>query len=150
MFCSKCGNRLSAELNFCNRCGTAVNKTGSETRDANSGKLLESLPYIGVFGFVGFVFMVVMLLKNQAPEKILILLSFFYLATLFGIFFLILQHAKNSSGKNAPDKSDERDFVPLVELPAKNTNQLNEYRQPAITVTEETTRNFDKIPRREN
>ena len=149
MFCSKCGNELNAGLNYCNRCGTAINKTGSETRAASSGKILESLPYIGVFGFVGFIFMVALLLKNQAPEKILILLSFFYLGTLFGIFFLILQFVKNSSVNPVPEKSDAQDFVPLVELPAKNTNQLNEYRQPAITVTEETTRNFDKVPLRE-
>ncbi len=149
MFCSKCGNQLNAGLNYCNRCGTAVNKIDSETRSSDPAKISESLPYIGVFGFVGFIFMILMLLKNQVPEKTLILLSFFYLATLFGIFFLILQHVKSSRGKNEFEKSDAQDFVPLVQLPAKNTNQLNEYHEPAISVTEETTRNFGKIPLRE-
>ena len=150
MFCSKCGNQLSAALNYCNRCGTPVNKTDPEMRGSGSGKFPEALVYICVFGFVGFIFMILLLVKNQVPEKVLILLSFFYLATLFGICALILQHGKNMLGKAEPDQNDAQDFVPLVQLPAKNTNQLNEYREPAITVTEETTRNFDKVPRREN
>ena len=149
MFCSKCGNQLSVELNYCNRCGTPVNKLDSKALTGNSGKFPESLVYIVVFGFVGFIFMILLLVKNQVPEKVLILLSFFYLATLFGICALNLQHGKNMLGKTEPDQSEAQDFAPLVELPAKSTNQLNEYRQPAITVTEETTRNFDKVPRRE-
>lgn len=149
MFCSKCGNQLSAQLNYCNRCGTPVNKLDSETRVGVSGKLSESLVYIAVFGFVGFIFMILILIKNQVPEKALIMLSLFYLATLFGICALILQHVKTAFGKSEPEKNDAQDFVPLVQLPAKNTNQLDEYHEPAISVTEETTRNFDKVPRRE-
>jgi uncharacterized membrane protein YvbJ len=150
MFCSKCGNQLSAGLNYCNRCGTPVNKIDAETRIGASAKITEALPYIGVFGFAGFIFLIVILLKNQVPEKVLILLSLFYLATLFGICFSILQSSNNSIGKSESAKNDSPDFVPLVELPAKNTNQLHEYREPAISVTEETTRNFEKVPRREN
>lgn len=150
MFCSKCGNQLSAELNYCNKCGTAINKIDSETRSSASGNFSEALGYIGGFGFIGFIFLVLILVKSQVPEKTLTLISLFYLAALFGVCYLIIQQGKSPIGKSEPEKSEPQNFVPLVELPAKDTNQLNEYREPAITVTEETTRNFDKVPRREN
>lgn len=146
MFCSNCGNQLGAGLNYCNRCGKALSKIDSEARIAVSGNVSEALAYVGGGGFACFIFIVLILVKNQVPEKTLITISFFYLATLFGICYLILQHVKSTFGKSIPEKHDLSDTVPAVQLPAKNTNQLNEYQEPAISVTEETTRNFEKIP----
>lgn len=145
MFCSSCGNQLTAGLNYCNRCGTPVSRTGTDAQAQISGSFSESLPYVGGGGFVCFIFVLLILVKNQIPPDTVTKIAFIYLATLFGICYLILRHGKTSPEKPALEQRAVQDFVPAVQLPPKTTNQLEEYREPAITVTEETTRNFEKI-----
>ena len=150
MFCSKCGNQLNAQLNYCNRCGAPVSKNDSEMRDEESGGSSEIVGYIGGPGFISFIFVLLILVKNQVPEKALIMISLFYLATLFGICYLCLRQGKGALGKTAPEQRDSGgNFTPVVQLPAKDTNQLEEHREPA-SVTENTTRVFDKVPRTKN
>jgi uncharacterized membrane protein YvbJ len=144
MFCSSCGNQLNAGLNYCNRCGSAIARNDSDAR--SSGNFSESLAYVGGGGFVCFIFVLLILVKNQVPPDTVTKIAFIYLATLFGICYLILRHVKTSLEKPALEQRDVQEFIPAVQLPPKTTNQLNEYQQPATTVTEETTRNFEKIP----
>jgi hypothetical protein len=47
-------------------------------------------------------------------------------------------------------KGENNEFVQPVQLAAPITAQLEEYREPAVSVTENTTRTFDKIPLKEN
>lgn len=146
MFCSNCGNQLNAGLNYCNRCGTQISKADSETNKSITKGFSEALGYIGGFGFISFIFVVLILVKNAVPEKALITISFFYLAALFGVCFLVSQQIKSISGKSGAEKKDTQDYLPPNELSAKNTVQLEEHFEPAVSVTEQTTRNFEKVP----
>lgn len=144
MFCSSCGNQLNAGLNYCNRCGKPVARNDADTRAA--GNFSESLSYVGGGGFACFIFVVLIMVKNQVPPDTVFKIAFLYLATLFSICYMILRQVKTSTEKPALEQRDAQEFVPAVQLPPKTTNQLNEYQQPTISVTEETTRNFEKVP----
>ncbi len=146
MFCANCGNQINVGLNYCNRCGIQISKADSETQKSITKSFSEVFGAIGVFGLTGFIFVVLVLVKNGVSEKALILISFFYLAVLFGICFLVIQHIKSLSGKSAAEKKDIQDYLPPNQISAKNTVQLEEHFEPAISVTEHTTRNFEKVP----
>jgi hypothetical protein len=149
VFCSNCGSRISPELNYCSRCGAKVSKNDSETRKSVSENLSSSLGYIGGFGLVGFIFVVLALVKNDVPVKALVALSLFYLGALFGICYLILQQiaASTSAGKSAAPVSDFGNNFQPDRLNPANTAQLESPREPAasVSVTENTTKTLDEV-----
>jgi uncharacterized membrane protein YvbJ len=149
MFCSNCGNQINAGLNYCSRCGKQISKAGSESQKSITKSFSEALIYISVFGFIGFVFVILFLVKNVVPENALIFISSFYLATLFGICFFVMRHIKSLSEKSTAEKNDAQEYLPPNQISAKDTVQLEEHFEPAISVTEHTTRNFEKVPLRE-
>ncbi len=150
MFCSNCGNQLNIGLNYCNRCGTPISANELKTDKSVTESLSETISYIGGGGLIGFIFIVLVLVKKEVPQQTLIAISFFYLATLFGICFLIIQHIKNLSKNFSAERKEADDYLPPNRLSAKKTAQLEEHLEPSISVTEQTTRNFDKVPLKEN
>lgn len=143
MYCSECGSQIKSELNYCNRCGARVGRMEKEDRSLSTG-LSNSLGAIGVFGLIGFIFVVMVLVKNGVTGNSLAAISFFYLATLFGICVMILQQLKM-----LPKKSTRQDFQNNFQPPrldAANTAQLEESKQtPISSVTEHTTRTLDEV-----
>jgi hypothetical protein len=147
MFCSGCGTELEPGLNFCKRCGKAV--AGADLSKV-SVNLTNALGAIGVFGFMGFALALYLMLRSPiiSPGTIM-LVSFFYLATLFGICFLILQQTAAFTSRNlaSPSNGDGGSGAPAYLRPA-GTNQLSEAGEPAISVTERTTKDLDAVPAR--
>jgi hypothetical protein len=156
VFCSNCGTGgLNPELNYCNRCGAKV----SAAAEARAGKsvsenLSSALAYIGGFGFLGFIFVVVALVKNDVPVKALVAVSLFYLGALFGVCYLILQQISASSdsavssGKlSAPVHDSRGDFQTNEQLNPANTARLESPREPAnaASITENTTKTLDEV-----
>lgn len=145
MYCSNCGSQIKPELNYCNRCGTKVTKIDSEVQISLSENLSSSLGYIGGFGLLGYIFVALILVKNHVEPSVLIILSFFYLAALFGICFMILQQLRILPGKFSAKNADFQNNFQTGQLDAANTAQLEEPKQQPISVTEHTTRTLDKI-----
>lgn len=150
MFCSNCGGQINSGLNFCNRCGTKVSKADTDLQKSVSENLASSLGYIGGSGLFSFIFVALVLVKFAVPEKALILVSLFYLGALFGICYLIVQQIKSSSEKAALKSIDLQSGLQINELAAAQTAQLEEAKQTPVSVTENTTRNLEKIPRTQN
>jgi uncharacterized membrane protein YvbJ len=150
MFCSNCGSQIQTELNFCSRCGTKVSKIDSETQKSVADNLSSSLGYIGGFGLLSFIFLALILVKNGVPEKALILISLAYLAALFGICSLILQQIRRSAEKSTPKASNLSNDFQINQIGAASTARLEEAKQMPISITENTTRNFEKIPLKES
>jgi uncharacterized membrane protein YvbJ len=149
VFCSNCGSRINTELNFCSRCGTKVVKNDSETQKSVSENLSSSLGYIGGFGLIGFIFVALVLVRNNVPVRALMAISLFYLGALFGICYLILQQiaVASSAGKSSAPVSDFRNNFQPEQLNPANTAQLESPREePAgVSVTENTTKTLDEV-----
>jgi predicted membrane metal-binding protein len=148
MYCSNCGARTNSELNFCSRCGTKVSKADLALQKSVSENLSSSLGYIGGFGLFGFIFVALVLVKNGVHPTALTFISLAYLGALFGICYLIVQQIQRYSEKPALKATELQNDFQTERLKATQTAQLEEARQtPIISVTENTTRNFEKIPR---
>ncbi|MDQ3798080.1 MAG: hypothetical protein M3384_01395 [Acidobacteriota bacterium] len=159
MFCSNCGSGgINPELNYCNRCGAKVSKPEAGAGKSVSENLSSALGYIGGFGFLGFIFVIIALVKNDVPVRALVAVSLFYLAALFGICYLILQQISASSNSAASGKlpaaliPDLRDnFQAGQQLNPADTAQLESPREPAsdaaasASVTENTTKTLDEV-----
>lgn len=95
MYCAVCGTLISTELNFYNRCGTKVSKVDLEIQKTVTENLSSALGYIGGFGFLGFIFVIYILVKNDVPAIALTAISLFYLTALFGVCYQIVQRISN-------------------------------------------------------
>jgi hypothetical protein len=145
MFCANCGSQIKAGLNYCSRCGTKITQIDSEVKISLSESLSTSLGYIGGFGLVGYIFVALILVKNHVDPAVLVLISLFYLGTLFGISYMILQQLRMLPGKFSAKNTDFQSDFQTGQLEAANTAQLEEPKQQPISVTEHTTRTLDKV-----
>lgn len=145
MYCSGCGTKLQSDLNYCNRCGQRVAEVSEKASIAES--LSSSLGYVGGFGFVAFIFVVIALVKNGVVGNQLAAISLFYFAALFGICFLILRQTELfSKGVRARRSSESpADEASQYSEPAPTTSRLKELNQPGFgSVIDETTRTLDE------
>ncbi len=142
MYCSTCATEINAGLNYCKRCGARVDKL------ALGGNKSEALQYLSMAtGFVGLgglgltVGLIAILLKFGARSEVVVMLTFAFLSAVFGICFLMIQQISSMT-----KPSDEKIPEPanLSQLGAVNTARLKEHREPARSVTENTTRALDK------
>lgn len=141
MFCSGCGTELEAGLNYCKRCGSRI----KEERSVVGQGLTNALGAIGVFGVLGFVMVLYVMLRSPiiAPGTIM-LVSFLYLAMLFGVLFLILKQTAQFGAKQGQNLDAVNAKPVYLQSPA--TAQLSEPAPAGISVTEHTTRDLDEVP----
>ncbi len=147
MFCSGCGTKIQEGLNYCSRCGK---RTADVHNDSTSlvSNLTTAVGFVGSTGFVGFIFVVLILARSGVPANQIIPLTFIYFAALFGICFLIIRQL-SSFNAAASAKSDVRQ--PAAPQPAYlhpgETARLNEPSDMGIdSVTDHTTRTLAKTP----
>lgn len=142
MYCSTCGTEISAELNYCKRCGARVDKLAvQEKSPASLAYLSMATGFVGLGGLGLTVGLVAILLKNGVVPEAIVMLTLAFLATVFGITFLILRQISQISNVSSPAKEK---FFAAPQLSAANTAQLEEPRQPARSVTENTTRTLEE------
>ncbi|MEO5858169.1 MAG: zinc ribbon domain-containing protein [Pyrinomonadaceae bacterium] len=150
MYCERCGRQIDDALNFCNACGAKLKREKSEQRSVLN-TLITALIVVCTAGLGVLVgLMAILLDKIQTPEPAFIF-AIFYLATLFGISFMIMRQISKLidaklTGKDKFDPPQIRREEPLVQLPPKTTNQLEDFREPA-SVTDNTTRTLEEVPR---
>jgi hypothetical protein len=148
MYCERCGKQIEEALNFCNACGAQLRKEKSEQQSVLN-TMITALIVVCTAGLGVLVgLMAILLDKLQNPEPAFIF-ALFYLATLFGIAFMIMRQVSKLidaklKGKDIEFESPRRRDEPLVQLPPRTTAQLEEYRQPA-SVVDSTTRTLDEV-----
>ncbi|HBE82281.1 MAG: zinc ribbon domain-containing protein [Blastocatellia bacterium] len=149
MYCDRCGKQIDESLNFCKSCGAQLRKGDDQTKSI-LGSLVSALIAVAVVGLAILVgLMAILLDKVPNPEPVFIF-AIFYLATLFGICFMIMRQISKLIDRKLGDpaplaKTSSIESVPLVQLPPKATNPLDEFQQPA-SVTDHTTRTLEKVP----
>lgn len=148
MFCQKCGNSVSKDLKYCNACGTKL-AAEAEDKDGTPGKMfdniLTSLVMIVMFGLGILVGLVAVLLGNGVEPKFVIIITVAYLGAVFGISLaLLLQVPKLIDARLASGLAAQG--IEHRELESLSTAQLGEYREPVMTVIDQTTKTLEKIP----
>lgn len=142
MYCSNCGNEVKKELNYCNSCGGRINNAETEESKSPVQNITTAIGYIGVFGVLGFVGLVKILLNSTIDEPAMVMILLAYLATLFGVCFLLIQ--KMPSKSESSDPQIRSNYVPET-LKSADTNQLEEPKQQPASVIEKTTRTLDEM-----
>ena len=142
MFCSSCGKQIDDSLKFCNGCGTRI----KNDEDSPLHSLIVALIVIGTAGLgilVGLAAVMLDKIPNFGP---VLIFGVVYLGVLFGICFMIMRQITKlidaDLGRRRLPETESR----FAELPPRSTNPLEEFREPA-SVTDQTTRTLDKIPR---
>lgn len=146
MFCAECGNEIRADLNYCSRCGAEVarGKPGNQTMAAT---LSAAAGAIGLFGLLGFVAIMWMMLRSGIDLVAGAGVTVIYLATLFGLCFLMLRQTAVLTRAKAkrPTNGDDGSGAPAY-LSRASTAQLSEPTDRPASVTEHTTKTLDKVP----
>jgi len=152
MYCERCGKQLDEALNYCNGCGAQLRKESGDQRSVLNS-LVIAVIVISIAGFGVLAGLLAILLDKLPNAEPALVFGLFYLATLFGIAFMILRQISrlidaklkgNDIDASVPIRREERP----VQLPPTSTAQLEEHREPA-SVTENTTRTLENVPARE-
>jgi hypothetical protein len=149
MYCPACGNSVKKGLKYCNNCGAQLFRS-DEDKDGTPGKMLDNilttLFLTVMFGFGILVGLVAVLLGNGVPNQLVAMIVIAYLAAIFGVCFMLVKQVPKlidaklkSFGPSSAEPSAPQ-LQPLI------TGQLDEYRQPVMSVTDHTTRTLDKVP----
>lgn len=152
MFCSKCGNQVNIKLKYCNVCGAKLAKSeeDEEGKVTPLNALITALPFIVLGGLGILIGLLAMLLKQGVNHETVGIIAVFYLATLTAICFSLFSvMRKLIDVKNIEKAESQNQAFPPVQLPAPNTAQLEEMRQP-FSVVDNTTRTFEKVSLKEN
>jgi hypothetical protein len=145
MYCSACGSQIQSDLNYCNRCGAKVSGGDPALQKSVAGLLTSVMGAIGCIGLVAFIFVVYLVVRSGGDVKVLIPISFFYLATIFGICFLLLRQVAELTGRSHSKSVNPPETDSPAYLKPATTAQLEESREPGISVTENTTRTLDEV-----
>ena len=141
MYCATCGSLLNQKLNYCNRCGARVDKLATAGDSSATGYLSMATGFVGLGGLGLTLGLIATLLKYGVVIEAVVMLAIAFLATVFGISFLMIRQISQIS--NASQISRKNNFE-NPQLNSPNTAQLEEPRQPARGVTENTTRTLEK------
>ncbi len=145
MYCANCGSSINETLKYCKSCGVRLVR---EKEDDSSRSMLNTLltviSLIAVFGFGILVALVSVLLKSSVLPQILVMVTLAYLAVLFGINFTLLRQIPKLIDANLNQKNHPSEILQPIQIQPKNTAQLEEQREPVMSVTEHTTRTLEK------
>ncbi len=143
MFCSSCGKQIDNALKFCNGCGERIKK---EEGDSPLSSLIVALIIIGTAGLAILVGLTAVLLDKIPTFEAVLIFAVIYLGVLFGICFMIMRQITKLIDADLSRRRFPETEGRVAELPPRSTNPLDEFREPA-SVTDQTTRTLDKIPR---
>lgn len=141
MYCSTCATEIKPGLNYCNRCGARVDKLTTVEKSPAATYLSMATGFVGLGGLGLTVGLIAILLKHGVVPEAVVMLTIAFLLTVFGMTFLMLRQITQLT--NALPSVREKNFE-NPQLNSPTTAQLEEPRQPARSVTENTTRTLEK------
>ncbi|HEY8562279.1 MAG TPA: hypothetical protein VIL74_18025 [Pyrinomonadaceae bacterium] len=150
MFCAACGSAINDKLNYCKNCGAKIAKEEEETPSSMMNNLLTSVTFVALGGLGILVGLSTVLLKNGFDHKGIMVIAALYLFALSGICYMLLSQLPKLIDAKLNRKPAEPPAAETYQPPqlfAKTTAQLEEQREPIMSVTDHTTRTFDKVPR---
>ena len=147
MYCSTCGKSLNENLNYCNSCGSRIEKNAL-TVSNNSARLLSvAAGCVAIVGIICFIPLLERLLVSRLDPPAVIVILIAYLVTVFLMFAVMIGHVwKHSGDFRIKGARQADDYEAPNSFRGINTAQLEEPRQPVMSVTDHTTRTLDKVP----
>lgn len=147
MYCQQCGSSINDALKYCNNCG-AKQKKGKDESDTKVmlDNLLTTLFLVVMFGLGILVGLVAVLLDKEVTREAIVTIIIGYLVAVFGICFMLLSQVKKVIDAKLKIRDEFNEPMPHVRLASPTTAQLEEHRQPAVSVTEHTTRTLEEVP----
>ncbi len=152
MYCSSCGLQLTQELRYCPRCGAnLLPPAPSEKPVSLVGPVWAVSVAITLITLAGlgllFTFALIVTTRGLSLHAGVFLLLCFLLLAVVSIAGLLIRqlsrllslHAQPEAQADRPDKPNE--------LEGKFPPRLEAAREPPLSVTENTTRTFEPIPR---
>lgn len=154
MHCPNCGSIVNKKLQYCNSCGERLSKAAEIDKDGMPGKMLDNilttLFLIVMFGLGILVGLVAVLLGNNIEPKFVVFIVIAYVAAIFGVcFMLVKQVPKLIDARLKASNFADKDREP-ARLTPLSTAQLEEYREPVMSVTDRTTKTLEDIPLKRN
>ena len=156
MYCPSCGNEISIELKYCNRCGANLAMI-PESHPAPVGKPVKlALPAIvlGLTIIIGIgvtVSSATEMAQMHLPPAAIVFIVIFGLATLFGCTALMIRFWLKVLSMNREIKQPQNQIRPPVQMPAQipgpRQQQFPPHLEPVPSVTEHTTRTFSQAYR---
>lgn len=145
MYCSHCGSRTE-DLNFCKNCGARNERNVVSDDGRMKGLAMAAASFIGIFGLVGFFFVLRELLRNPTvtPPALFFILVAYLFATIF-MFTVFIRMAKGSRTWTGMTPTQRHPTEHGYVRPA-TTAQLEEPREMPASVTEHTTRTLEEVP----
>jgi uncharacterized membrane protein YvbJ len=146
MYCSTCGTEIQTALNYCKNCGARIDKSAGESGTATVLQYLSmGAGFVGLGGLGLTLALIAILLKNKVVPELIVVLAALFVILIFAICFMMIQQISKliSSSPVSNDKFSERNTPERVS-PA-NTAQLNEAREPLMSVTDTTTKSLDEV-----
>lgn len=145
MYCANCGSSLNETLKYCKSCGVRlVREAANGSADSMFKGLLTTLSLISVFGFAILAVLVSVLLKHEMKSEVIVMMTLAYLVVLFGICFMMLRQVPKLIDAKLNQANQTPELIQPAQIINRNTAQLEEYREPVRSVTENTTRTLEK------
>jgi len=149
MYCSSCGSAVPAGLSYCNRCGVDLRAKDPEVARRSGlspDALVRSIVVVTIFGLFAITLLIAVM--RVFLEANLGLINGFAAAA----FLLILLVDALFAGLLLSSRRGQRKSSNLVELKAELTRELgaaqtHSLREPALSVTDHTTRTLEPVPR---
>lgn len=121
-----------------------------EDNDSGSGKMLQhilrTLFAIVALGLGILVGLVAVLRGNDVRPDAVFWLAVIYLATIFGICFTLMRQVPKLIDARLKRWDNTTDASSPDQLASHTTAQLEEFREPVMSVTDHTTKTLDKVP----
>lgn len=148
MYCPNCGKTVNQKLKYCNSCGERLAK--DDDKDGTPGKMLDdiltALGVVVMFGLGILVGLVAVLLGNDFKTGPVLIIVIAYLAAIFGVCFMLARQVPKLIDARLKANEFAEESRQAARLEPLTTAQLEEYREPAMSVTDHTTKTLDKVP----
>lgn len=150
MFCPNCGTTVNKKLKYCNSCGERLSKSAEIDKDGMPGKMLDNILttvfLVVMFGLGILVGLVAVLLGSNVEPKFVVFITVAYLAAVFGICYTLLTQVPKLIDARLKANEYEEESRQAARIAPLTTAQLEEYREPVMSVTDHTTKTLDKVP----
>jgi len=146
MYCSHCGTSIPEKLNYCKNCGSRVDKNAVIVNNSSSRSAMIAAGSIGVVGLAAVFPLLKILLESRLDQPAVLMVLFGYLVTLFLLVLMPVAYAWRRSGDTIAYTDERNDYAPPQSFRGSVTARLEAMREPAVSVTEHTTRTLNEIP----